>query len=363
MVQRLRLTLVALLLGATAACGDGKAAKDDPSPTPTEAGPGVPVVEGTAATGLRVPWGLAFLPDGSAIVTERDTRRVLRVTAGEPVQTLGTIDDAAPNGEAGLLGVAVSPHYADDHQVFLYYTTDRDNRVVRTTVEGGRLGSSDVILDDIPAGAVHDGGRMAFGPDGHLYVATGETGVPELAQDSNSLAGKVLRITTSGKPAPGNPIPGSPVFSMGHRNVQGLAFDDADRLWASEFGWHTADELNLIEAERNYGWPQVEGMGGPAGMTEPHVTWPVDKASPSGLAFAHGKLWMASLRGERLWRIDIEDGRAVGPEDFFVRGYGRLRSIALAPDGRLWVTTSNHDGRGDPAKSDDRILIVRVPTT
>ncbi len=318
---------------------------------------------GTVASGLEAPWGLAFLPDGTAIVTERDTRRVLRVVpkqgGGEAqVQEVGVLEEAEPRGEAGALGVAVSPDFEQDRALFFYVTTGDDNRVLRATLEGSSLGEPEVVLSGIPAGQIHDGGRLAFGPDGHLYVSTGEVGDQPLAQDPGSLGGKILRITTDGEPAPGNPDPGSPVWTLGHRNVQGLAFDGRDRLWASEFGADEFDELNRIRAGENYGWPEVEGRGGDGRFVQPEVVWRTSEASPSGLAFLDGSLWMASLRGERLWRVDVQGGRATDPTGFFVGEYGRLRTVVVAPDDRLWVTTSNRDGRGDPAPEDDRILLV-----
>ncbi|MGH3361423.1 MAG: PQQ-dependent sugar dehydrogenase [Nocardioides sp.] len=370
-------TAVVLLLG-TSGCVDGDEGPGPPTvtaepsdtedtedteerPDPTTAGPsgepGPPRVVGTAAQDLRAPWGIDFLPDGTAIVTERDTRRVLAVEDGE-VTEIGVIEEAAPEGEAGLLGVAVSPDFAQDRMIYLYVTTAEDNRVVRARLAGGGLGPPEVVLDGIPKGFIHDGGRLEFGPDGHLYVSTGETGDGALAQDRGSLAGKILRITPDGAPAPGNPDPDSPVWTWGHRNVQGLAFDDRDRLWASEFGASTFDELNLIEQGSNYGWPQVEGRGEDPDLTNPQVVWNTSEASPSGLAFLDGRLWMAALQGERLWRIGLDGARASRPTDFFVGKYGRMRTVVVAPDGKLWVTTSNHDGRGDPAARDDRILVV-----
>ena len=185
----------------------------------------------------------------------------------------------------------------------------------------------------------------------------------ELAQDKDSTAGKILRITVDGDPAPGNPFPDSPIWSYGHRNVQGLAFDDAGNLWASEFGDSTFDELNLIKPGRNYGWPLVEGrsdgQGGGQGLTDPQVVWDTDANSPSGLAFLDGHLWLASLRGERLWRVEVDGARASRPVDFFVGDYGRMRTVVVAPDGNLWASTSNTDGRGHPKADDDRILVIR----
>ena len=318
-----------------------------------------PTAVGTLVDLLEVPWGVDFLPDGAAVVTERMTGRVLHVTANGTLSRLGAITATVPQGEAGLLGVAVSPDFDADRELYFYVTAGADNRVLRAELDGRTLGEPEVVLDGIPQGFIHDGGRIAFGPDGYLYVATGETGNPELAQDPDDLGGKILRITTDGKPAPGNPTPGSPVWSLGHRNVQGLAWDDEGRLWASEFGDSTYDELNLIEKGGNYGWPEVEGAGGGRDFIDPQLVWPVEEASPSGLTWADGHLWMAGLRGQRLWRIDVSAaGKASRPTEFFSQDYGRLRTVVTAPDGNLWVTTSNKDGRGTPTKADDRIVVI-----
>ena len=371
MRARVTLTAWALAVGVVTGCsGDtgepvprstqptDLASQPTPSEAPGGAGREAPTAVRTLAEGLEVPWGVDFLPDGSAVVTERMSGRVLRVSDDGAVTTLGGIP-AAPEGEAGLLGVAASPEFASDRALFFYLTTATDNRVLRAELDGTSLGEPTVVLDGIPRGFIHDGGRIAFGPDGDLYVTTGETGDPELAQDPDSLAGKILRITPDGEPAPGNPDPASPVWSLGHRNVQGLAWDDQGRLWASEFGDSTWDELNLIEKGGNYGWPLVEGAGGGADFIDPQLVWPVDQASPSGLAYADGDLWMAGLRGRRLWRIEVSESGASRPTAFFTDDYGRLRTVATAPDGLLWLTTSNRDGRGEPAPDDDRIILVR----
>lgn len=331
-----------------------------PSDPPSTDSPGPEVVE-TIATGLEVPWGLDFFADGDAIVTERDSKRVLRIDADgdHEITELGTVDVAEPFNEAGLLGVALSPDFESDRTAYFYVSTATDNRVLRAEIRGNSLGAPEPILTGIPLGSNHDGGRLEFGPDGYLYVSTGETGAqPELAQDRESLAGKILRITTDGDPAPGNPFD-TEIWSWGHRNVQGLAFDDDDQLWASEFGDQTFDELNRISEGENYGWPEVEGRGGSPEYADPQFTWSTDEASPSGLAYTDGALWMAALRGERLWRVQLTGDQPPAPEGFFVGDYGRMRTIAVDADGRLWVTTSNRDGRGDPADEDDRILLIQ----
>lgn len=353
-----------------AGCGETSPTKSH-GPDPTVASPrstattpsrtpdadAAPHVIDTIATGLDTPWGIAFLPDGSALVAERDTARILHVV-GHQVTEVGRLDQAVANGESGLLGLAVSPSYDKDHRVFAYLTTESDNRIVSMTYTGRRIGKPRTLLTGIPQGFIHDGGRLAFGPDGYLYASTGEGGQPDRAQDPDSLGGKILRITTDGDPAPGNPDPDSPVWTMGHRNVQGLAFDDNGHLWASEFGDSAWDELNLITRGTNYGWPQVEGKGDLDQFRNPLIVWRTEDASPSGLAWTHGHLWLASLRGERLWRVDVSGTRASSPTDFFVGRYGRLRTVVTAPDGNLWVTTSNKDGRGDPKDGDDRILVI-----
>ena len=345
--------------GAPPVTASARPTQDATSPTKPTAPPGPVRVIRTLTTGLAVPWGVAFLPDGRAVVTERDSGRVLVIDPKSGRATpIGSIDMAAPNVEAGLLGVAVSPTFTDDHLLYFYVSTSEDNRIVRATWDGGLVAEPQTILDGIPLGPIHDGGRLAFGPDGFLYASTGETGDRDLSQDKTSLAGKILRITPDGEPAPGNPFGDSPVYSYGHRNVQGLAWDDAGHLWASEFGDSTFDELNLIEPGNDYGWPIFEGRGDDPAYTNPKVVWNTDDASPSGLAYADGHLWLAALRGQRLWRIDVDGTRASNPTDFFVGDYGRLRTVVVAPDGRLWVTTSNTDGRGVPQADDDRILVV-----
>jgi glucose/arabinose dehydrogenase len=344
--------------GGTASAGTASAGTASAGTASAGTSGPVPAVIETIATGLEVPWGLAFLPNGDAVVTERDSAKVLTISgADHAVTEVGSIGEAAPQGEGGLLGVAVSPAYAQDHRLYFYVSSDEDNRIVTAVLEHGKLGPTKAIFTGIPLGAIHDGGRLAFGPDGMLYASTGETGNSELAQDRDSLGGKILRLTPEGKPAPGNPFD-TAVWSFGHRNIQGLAWV-GDQLWASEFGQSTFDELNRIDAGANYGWPLYEGPGGAAeGYTDPQAIWGTDVASPSGLAYDEGALWMGALRGSRLWKIPVDHQTAGQPEAYFVGEYGRMRTVVTAPDGNLWVTTSNRDGRGSPGPDDDQILLV-----
>ncbi len=311
----------------------------------------------TLTEDLEVPWAIAFLPGGDALVTERDSARLMRVTPQGGKREVGVIEGVSPNGEGGLLGVAVSPKFSSDHFIFVYFTADSDNRIVRYRYDS-RLSDPTPIVTGIPNASFHNGGRLEFGPDGYLYAGTGETGHEGLSQDKSSLGGKILRMTTDGRPAPGNPF-GNLLWTYGHRNVQGLAWDQQGHMYATEFGQNAYDEVNLIEKGHNYGWPEVEGMGGGDEFTDPLLTWTTDEASPSGLAYADGSLWMAALRGQRLWQIPLRrDGSAGHPIGHFTREYGRLRAVTTAPGGALWVSTSNRDGRGSPRQGDDRILLI-----
>lgn len=267
--------------------------------------------------------------------------------------TVPDVDTGA--GEGGLLGVAVSPDYARDRLVYAYLTSPSDNRIVRFRL-GGR---PQPVLTGIARGEIHDGGRIAFGPDGKLYAGVGDTGQSALAQDRGSLNGKVLRMNPDGSVPAGNPFAGSRVWSLGHRNVQGLAWDRAGRLWATEFGQSASDEVNLIRPGRNYGWPAVEGSGDTRGgaFTNPALTWtPTSASSPSGAAVAGSRLYVAALQCGCLWRIPIREGRLGRPVKLLAGRYGRLRTVVRAPDGSLWVATSNRDGRGNPRSGDDRIV-------
>ncbi|BCL27511.1 oxidoreductase [Streptomyces aurantiacus] len=320
----------------------------------------------TVTEGLKTPWGLAPLPEGGLLVSSRDEGTITRVDEKTGKKTeLGAVPGVAPGGEGGLLGLALSPSYASDHMVYAYFTSDSDNRIVRMQYDakrpaGEQLGAPDTVFRGIPKGTNHNGGRIAFGPDKMLYAGTGETYVTELAQDKKSTGGKILRLTPEGEPAPGNPFD-SPVYSYGHRNVQGLAWDTEQRLFASEFGQDTWDELNHIKPGGNYGWPDVEGESDDSKYESPIDQWSTDEASPSGIAYAEGSVWMAGLRGKRLWRIPLKGTEeSADPQAFLEGDYGRLRTVVSAGGDKLWLVTSETDGRGTPGDGDDRILELQV---
>lgn len=333
----------------------GPGAPESPGPgAPQEPDLGAPEV---LAKGLDVPWGLAFLPGGDALIAERATGRILRLpAAGGPPSEVTVVPGVTARGEGGLLGLAVPPTFPQDPWVYAYLTAADDNRIIRFPLDGAAAGEPEVVFAGIARAGNHNGGRIAFGPDGMLYAGTGDATDPARAQDPAGPNGKILRLTPDGAPAPGNPTAGSPVYSLGHRNVQGLAWDSTGRLFAAEFGQNRLDEINLIEPGHNYGWPEVEGTGGGDRYTDPLVTWPTDDASPSGIAIAGNTLYVAALRGERLWTVPLDGERLGAPAAELQGSYGRLRTVALAPDGALWLTTSNRDGRGAPGRDDDMIL-------
>ncbi|MFI1280635.1 PQQ-dependent sugar dehydrogenase [Streptomyces sp. NPDC020858] len=356
---------------AGSASGSGSAGPSGrPSASAEATGPpakGAVTVTGEVAKGLESPWGVVPLPGGDLLVASRDKGTISRVAAGSGTVTrIGEVPGVAPGGEGGLMGLALSPSFASDRLVYVYFTTESDNRIARLRYDeqrtaGQQLGAPDTVFRGIPKGLIHNGGRIAFGPDKMLYAGTGETGDTGLAQDKKSLGGKILRMTPDGDPVHGNPEADSVVYSYGHRNVQGLAWDKEKRLWAAEFGQNTWDELNLIEPGANYGWPEAEGKAGKPGMRDPVAVWKTDEASPSGIAWAEGSIWMAGLRGNRLWRIPLAGTAPVAePEAFLERKYGRLRTVVALGGDRLLLVTSETDGRGSPEAGDDRILTLTV---
>lgn len=351
--------------------GASPTATPTPAATPTSGATAAPdpdapvqVQVSVVATGLDAPWDLVFAGDGAVYLSLRDTGQVVRLADGRAGQVVATFEvDAASEG--GLLGLAAAP--AGD-ALYAYMTTATDNRVVR--FRPGQAGTPEVILDGIPKARVHNGGRLAFGPDGMLYVATGDAGVPDRAQDPGSLAGKILRLTPDGAVPGDNPFPGSPVYALGLRNVQGLDWTAGGTLYASMFGPDVDDEINRIVPGGNYGWPEVSGQAGVAGFIDPVFVRQPPEASWSGLAVLtggaipqwEGDVFVAALRGRRLWRLRLgPDGAVADAEQLLVGELGRLRQVRQAPDGSVWVLTNNRDGRGDPGPDDDRIIRLGPP--
>jgi glucose/arabinose dehydrogenase len=304
-------------------------------------------------TGSKVvPWGLAFLPDGSALFTERVSRSIWAVAPGKPARKIYTVGEAVANGEGGLLGIAVGPTYGSDLGVYLYYSTGSDNRIA--FIRRGSAARPTPLVTGIPTGSNHNGGRLVFGTDGLLYAGTGDAGNSANAQNASSLGGKVLRLTREGRVPAGQ---SSLVYSMGHRNVQGLVFDRTGNLWATEFGQNTYDEVNVIVQGGNYGWPTVEGKAGDSRFRDPVWQWSPSEASPSGIGIKGDSLYVAALRGQRIWRLRFSGTSIASATSMLSGSYGRLRTVMQNPrDGAMWVMTSNRDGRGTARSNDDKVL-------
>ncbi|WP_223691900.1 PQQ-dependent sugar dehydrogenase [Leifsonia poae] len=348
------------------------AATASPPPRPVPTATGAPVAAipwqpgeatTTLETGLDAPWSVVPLPSGSALISERDSGTVLERLPQGGTRTAGTVPDVVHRGEGGLLGLAVQKVSVPPF-LYAYETTASDNRVVRMALTGVpgsyALGAPEPVLTGIPKATNHDGGRLAFGPDGMLYVTTGDASDPANSQNLASLGGKILRVTPDGGVPADNPFPGSPVWSYGHRNPQGIGWDSHGTMWASEFGQNTWDELNIIKPGGNYGWPEVEGIGKDPKYIDPVFQWPTDEASPSGLAVVGDTVFLAGLGGERLWTVWSTAGQApVTAESFFDGTFGRLRDVVAVGD-TLWVLTNNTDGRGDPRRGDDKLISVTL---
>ncbi len=316
------------------------------------------------AENLTVPWELLFLPDGELLVTERPGRLVL-LKAGVEVP----VPDITSTGEGGLLGAALHPDFPNNNFIYLYETTNAgdglSNRIVRYVLRNATLTLDRVIVSDLPGALYHDGGRLAFGPDGYLYATVGDALSPDEAQNNTSLEGTIIRLTAEGDSVPGNPF-ASMVYSYGHRNPQGLTWDSNGVLWSSEHGRSGVrsgfDEINLIEVGGNYGWPDSEGDTvlpgtlGPARHSSASVTW-----APGDLQYFDGSLYIPGLRGETLYQAILNEAETeiIDWRGHFIGEYGRLRSVRVGPDGLLYLLTSNRDGRGDtPAPTDDKIIRI-----
>ncbi|WP_309120934.1 PQQ-dependent sugar dehydrogenase [Paenibacillus sp.] len=374
-----------LALLAAAGLAGGCFAREEPgaAPPPAATAPAdeaaerePPEAEGEApyavlAEKLRTPWAIAF--DGETMLVSEREGSVVRIGPDGSIVRKPVVvkPGVAASGESGFLGFALAPDFAETKTAFAYHTYEANgrmwNRIVALEEQEEAWVEKGELLSGIPGSRIHDGGRLAIGPDGHLYATTGDAGEEAYAQDLNNLAGKILRLTTDGGVPADNPFPGSYVYSYGHRNVQGVAWTAEGVMYASEHGpsgdpgGH--DEINAVEAGGNYGWPDVYGDAKKNGMIPPlyHSGEP-PAIAPSGIAVAEdGALLVATLRGEALLRFDPARPTPAGESlDGVARGYGRLRDVAVR-DGYAYVLTNNTDGRGTPGATDDRLLRFELP--
>jgi len=317
-----------------------------------------------------IPWGLATLSDGSILYSQRDAHNIIRLNNGKKT-IIGKVPNVqSTNGEGGLLGLAVTPDFPErDNWIYVFHTSANDNRLVRIRYVNNALDTSSVqvLLKGIGRNKFHNGGRLRFGPDNKLYVATGDAQEESSAQDIDSLQGKVLRINTDGSVPADNPY-NNYVWSYGHRNPQGLAFDDKGQLWQQEFGNSELDETNLIKKGGNYGWPDCEATSSrlnqgcsTAGFIAPKQTYQTVKGSCSGIAIVKQALYVACLRGQRMYRVDIANNNLENAQEIFVGTYGRIRTVEPSIDGGLWMTTSNGgDKDSTPNNSDNSIYKIKV---
>lgn len=314
------------------------------------------------AENLRIPWAVAFLPDGNLLVTERPG--TLRKIGKDG--KIYNIEGVHHSEEGGLLGMALHPRFTENHWIYLYLTitqgSEMKNRIERYAFENDQFADKKIIIENIPGALYHDGGRIAFGPDGYLYITTGDAGKSNLAQAKDSLAGKILRLDYEGAVPSDNPF-NNAVWSYGHRNSQGLAWDDRGRLWATEHGRSGIlsgfDELNLIEKGKNYGWPVIQGNETRAGMESPVTqSGPDETWAPAGALFWDDSIFFAGLRGEAIYEARIGEEKEISLKIHFHNEFGRLRDIVRGPDDFFYVTTSNTDDRGMSRPGDDKIIRI-----
>ena len=308
------------------------------------------------AENLNVPWEINFLPDGKIFVTER-SGTVLELKGSDKKEIL-KLNDVAVSGEGGLLGMTQHPQHEKNGYTYIYYTYQNQglkNKVVRYSHIGDSLQKGRTIIDNIPANKNHNGGRIKFGPDDKLYITTGDSENPSTAQNLNSLAGKILRLNDDGSIPSDNPFSGSPVYSYGHRNPQGLAWDEGGKLWATEHGNAGNDEVNLIETGKNYGWPDISGTQKREGMVEPFVQSGTTTWAPSGALSTNNKLYFSGLKGESIFEVDLKTREV---KEFFKNKFGRIRTIEKDTDGNFYFLSSNRDGRGTPTPADDRVFKI-----
>jgi glucose/arabinose dehydrogenase len=310
------------------------------------------------AEGLEIPWGVVAADD-ALLITQR-SGSVVKIDEEGKVSEVGKVEEVVHRGEGGLLGITKHPQFEVNRWIYVYYTYLEQagqtlNRVERYTFQNDTLSQATIVVEAIPGAINHNGGRIKFGPDGFLYVGTGDAQQPSLAQDTSSLAGKILRVTDEGKPAADNRL-GTIVYSYGHRNVQGLAWDDQGQLWATEHGPQANDELNLIDNGANYGWPVIRGSETRNGMVSPIIHSGQETWAPSGMAFYKGRIYFAGLRGQALY--SYKSGEE-GVQRYYHNAYGRLRDV-FTDEERVWLLTNNRDGRGQVSKIDDRLIQIEL---
>ena len=374
MISKLGIFLVAILVFAIGGYGiyhfefKSKRAEDlpqIPQVTNNKSGSEEPVASdiprlSVVASNLEIPWALVFLPDNSILFTERPGRvRLIDKDGNLMEQPISTISEVKHIGEGGLLGITIHPDFKENKLIYVYYTYGESggntlNRVVSFEFDGKRLQNPRTIVDQIPGASNHNGGRIKFGPDGYLYITTGDAQEPSRSQDKNSKAGKILRVDGEGNPAPGNPF-NNEVFSFGHRNPQGITWDKDGGVWVTEHGSSAMDELNKIQSGINYGWPEIRGDQIRDGMVRPQVHSGSDTWAPSGTAFLDGSIYFAGLRGSSLFKYDIQNGQL---SRYLNKELGRIREAIVGPDGLLYLTTNNRDGRGVAGEGDDKIIRV-----
>lgn len=313
------------------------------------------------AKDLNIPWSLAFLPDGRGIFTQRPGNIRMLNKDGQVADFNFQISEVKHIGEGGLLGIAVDPKFSENKLIFIYYTYSSNgrntlNRVVRYEFKNNNFINQKAIVDQIPGGTNHNGGRLKFGPDEFLYITTGDAGDPSRSQDKNSLAGKILRVDREGKPPNDNPF-NSPIYSYGHRNPQGISWNSNGQLYETEHGPLAHDEINRIVKGGNYGWPTIQGAQSKEGMISPIKESGIGTWAPSGTEFYSDRLFYAGLRGNALFEAKIEKESADVTEHF-KKKFGRIRDVVLGPYDLLYILTNNTDGRGSPSSDDDKIIRI-----
>lgn len=308
------------------------------------------------AENLEVPWALAFLPDDRLIFTQRGGN--VSILEDQNVKTVGTIN-VTQNSESGLLGIAVDPNFTQNNYIYLYYTFGDHNRISRFKLENDQLSNETILVDNIPAAQIHDGGRLKFGPDGKLYATTGDSGDSALAQNLSSMAGKILRLNSDGTVPEDNPY-GTYVYSYGHRNPQGITWDEQGIMYASEHGQTRNDEINIITKGGNYGWPLYEGNDTAPGFIKPLRAYTEFTLAPSGIAYYENALYVAGLRGSQLRKLNLSaDGKTILGEEAILTDLGRVRDV-VEHEGYLYISTCNRDGRGTPQSGDDKIIRIKL---